>query len=106
MCGRFTLSANAQRLQEFFPLFGTPEIQPRFNIAPTQSVLAVRQEENAQMASKKSNKNKAAELEGQPVVAETSPTETPVPEPAAKKLGETRVPGTPKAAKANPTVRE
>ena len=53
------------------------------------------------MASKKSNKNKAAELEGQPVVAETSPTETPVPEPAAKKQGRTRLPGTPKAAKAN-----
>ena len=48
MCGRFTLSVNAQRLQEFFPLFEVPETQPRFNIAPTQMVLAVRQEENAQ----------------------------------------------------------
>src|SRR5437879_3735137 len=46
MCGRFTLSANAQRLQECFPLFDIPETQPRFNIAPTQPVLAVRQEEN------------------------------------------------------------
>jgi putative SOS response-associated peptidase YedK len=47
MCGRFTLSANAQRLKDFFPLYEIPEIQPRFNIAPTQQVLTVRQEENA-----------------------------------------------------------
>src|SRR5438132_43255 len=46
MCGRFTLSVNAQRLQEFFPLFEIPEAPPRFNIAPTQAILAVRQEEN------------------------------------------------------------
>jgi putative SOS response-associated peptidase YedK len=46
MCGRFTLSANAQRLRESFTLFDIPETQPRFNIAPTQQVLAVRQEEN------------------------------------------------------------
>jgi putative SOS response-associated peptidase YedK len=45
MCGRFTLSANAARLQEFFPLFEIPETTPRYNIAPTQQVLALRQEE-------------------------------------------------------------
>ena len=48
MCGRFTLSANRQRLKDFFPLYEIPETVPRFNIAPTQPVLAVRQEENAQ----------------------------------------------------------
>jgi putative SOS response-associated peptidase YedK len=47
MCGRFTLSATAQRLQEFFPLFEIPELRPRFNIAPTQQVLAVRQVDDA-----------------------------------------------------------
>jgi putative SOS response-associated peptidase YedK len=47
MCGRFTLSANAQRLREFFPLFEIPETVPRFNIAPTQAALAVTQAENA-----------------------------------------------------------
>lgn len=44
MCGRFTLSASAQRLQEFFPLYEFPAYAARFNIAPTQDVLAVRQE--------------------------------------------------------------
>jgi putative SOS response-associated peptidase YedK len=43
MCGRFTLSANAQRLQRSFPLFEIPEVPARFNIAPTQQVLALRQ---------------------------------------------------------------
>jgi putative SOS response-associated peptidase YedK len=47
MCGRFTLSASAQRLQEFFPLFEIPDIAPRYNIAPTQQILAIRQEADA-----------------------------------------------------------
>ena len=48
MCGRFTLSANAQRLADFFPLFEIPSAPPRYNIAPTQTVLAVAQGENDQ----------------------------------------------------------
>jgi putative SOS response-associated peptidase YedK len=44
MCGRFTLSANAQRLKDSFPMFELLETQRRFNIAPTQMVLAVKQE--------------------------------------------------------------
>jgi putative SOS response-associated peptidase YedK len=44
MCGRFTLSANKQRLQETFPMFDLMEIPSRYNIAPRQQVLAVRQE--------------------------------------------------------------
>jgi putative SOS response-associated peptidase YedK len=47
MCGRFTLTVGAQRLQEIFPLFEVPEFTPRFNVAPTQQILAVRQEEGA-----------------------------------------------------------
>jgi putative SOS response-associated peptidase YedK len=47
MCGRFTLKAPVEKLRECFPLFEIPEIQPRFNIAPTQQILAVRQEEGA-----------------------------------------------------------
>jgi hypothetical protein len=35
MWGRFTLSANAQRLKDFFPMFEIPEARPRFNVAPT-----------------------------------------------------------------------
>jgi putative SOS response-associated peptidase YedK len=47
MCGRFTLRAPLKKLRESFPLFEIPDVPPRFNIAPTQQVLAVRQEENA-----------------------------------------------------------
>ena len=43
MCGRFTLRASAQALKEQFPLFDQAELAPRYNIAPTQLVLAVRQ---------------------------------------------------------------
>ena len=43
MCGRFTLRASAQALKEQFPLFDQAELEPRYNIAPTQQVLAVRQ---------------------------------------------------------------
>ena len=46
MCGRFTLTASAQRLQEVFPLFEIPDAPPRYNIAPTQQILVVRQEDN------------------------------------------------------------
>ena len=45
MCGRFTVTVSHKQLQEAFPLFELPALTPRFNIAPTQSVLAVRQEE-------------------------------------------------------------
>lgn len=45
MCGRFTLKAPAEKLRETFPLFDIPDITPRYNIAPTQQILAVRQEE-------------------------------------------------------------
>jgi len=42
MCGRFTLTAPADVLQQFFPLFDLPDVQPRYNIAPTQMVIALR----------------------------------------------------------------
>ena len=44
MCGRFTLRASASEIAEFFELI-RDRIDwnvPRFNIAPTQSILAVR----------------------------------------------------------------
>jgi putative SOS response-associated peptidase YedK len=43
MCGRFTLTSPRKVLNEFLPLLDIPEVQPRYNIAPTQPVLAVRQ---------------------------------------------------------------
>jgi putative SOS response-associated peptidase YedK len=42
MCGRFTLTASREALHNLFPLFDVPALDPRYNVAPTQSVLAVR----------------------------------------------------------------
>ncbi len=43
MCGRFTLSTSAADLVQQFNLVGLPAWRPRYNIAPTQEVLAVLQ---------------------------------------------------------------
>ncbi len=45
MCGRFTLRTPPKDLVEIFQLLRTPELAPRYNIAPTQPVAVVRQEE-------------------------------------------------------------
>ncbi len=45
MCGRFNLRTPAVELAEIFELLRTPELPPRFNIAPTQPVAVVRQVE-------------------------------------------------------------
>jgi putative SOS response-associated peptidase YedK len=44
MCGRFTLRTTRQELAELFdvPAAEIPETPPRYNIAPTQDVTAVR----------------------------------------------------------------
>ncbi|MBC8123400.1 MAG: SOS response-associated peptidase [Gemmatimonadaceae bacterium] len=44
MCGRYTLSASAEKLSQAFNLDTVPPLVPRFNIAPTQMVAAVREE--------------------------------------------------------------
>ena len=42
MCGRFTLTLDADGLQAAFPGFAPPKmVAPRYNVAPTQPVLAV-----------------------------------------------------------------
>lgn len=42
MCGRFTLTADTEQLQRAFPDYTfPPQSAPRFNIAPTQPILAV-----------------------------------------------------------------
>jgi putative SOS response-associated peptidase YedK len=43
MCGRFTLRAPASLVAEQFALFDAPPFEPRYNIAPTQPVVVVRQ---------------------------------------------------------------
>jgi putative SOS response-associated peptidase YedK len=42
MCGRFTLTTPAQAVHQLFPLFDLAEEPARYNIAPTQGILAVR----------------------------------------------------------------
>jgi putative SOS response-associated peptidase YedK len=44
MCGRYTLSTNAQVLADLFRLEEAPALPPRYNIAPTQEVAIVRSE--------------------------------------------------------------
>ncbi len=47
MCGRYNLTLSPNELQEFFDLFRAPPWSPRYNIAPTQSVLTIRFDEEA-----------------------------------------------------------
>ncbi|MGB3713717.1 MAG: SOS response-associated peptidase [Candidatus Promineifilaceae bacterium] len=42
MCGRFTLVAPGEAIAELFQLVEVPSLVPRYNIAPTQPVAAVR----------------------------------------------------------------
>ena len=42
MCGRFTLIAPGEAVAELFRLEDSPLLAPRYNIAPTQAVAAVR----------------------------------------------------------------
>lgn len=42
MCGRFTLTKPDKAITELFPLFDARGIEPRYNVAPTQMVSAVR----------------------------------------------------------------
>jgi putative SOS response-associated peptidase YedK len=44
MCGRFTLHTTGALVAQQFELPNTPDLQPRYNIAPTQDVAVVRQE--------------------------------------------------------------
>jgi len=49
MCGRYNLRTPASELVEFFELHAPPVWTPRYNIAPTQSVLAIRAHGDARM---------------------------------------------------------
>ena len=43
MCGRFALKAPPRSIQEHFHLPEIPDISPRYNVAPSQSVAVIRQ---------------------------------------------------------------
>jgi putative SOS response-associated peptidase YedK len=45
MCARFTLVTPAEELAEAFQLEEIPSLEPRYNIAPTQPIAAVRRDE-------------------------------------------------------------
>jgi putative SOS response-associated peptidase YedK len=42
MCGRFVRTAKAEAIADLFQLTEMPAVEPRYNIAPSQEVLAVR----------------------------------------------------------------
>ncbi len=42
MCGRYTLSTPSDLLRELYELESAEELQPRFNIAPTQEAPVIR----------------------------------------------------------------
>jgi putative SOS response-associated peptidase YedK len=43
MCGRYVRTATAAEIADLFKLIEVPPVEPRYNIAPSQEVLAVRQ---------------------------------------------------------------
>ena len=43
MCGRFTLISDRRAVARLLAVDDVPELFPRYNVAPTQQVLAVRQ---------------------------------------------------------------
>lgn len=50
MCGRFALTTPVDGLRHLFGFHQIPNLPPRYNIAPTQAVLAVREEHGAPSA--------------------------------------------------------
>ena len=49
MCGRFTLATSNESFSELFESLEVPALPPRYNIAPTQKVLCVRQSEKGDL---------------------------------------------------------
>lgn len=47
MCGRFTLTAPGDVIAEFFDLVSAPDVEPRYNIAPTQQVGVIRHDRDS-----------------------------------------------------------
>ena len=45
MCGRASLTASPEELEEAFGLASAPALQPRYNIAPSEPMLVVRPDE-------------------------------------------------------------
>ena len=78
MCGRFTLRTAARQIAEFFELmFELVEWDsPRFNMAPTQSVLAVRRVGAASWSTRVMRTKYPQACDGLPDRKSTQPTIT------------------------------
>ena len=50
MCGRFTQRADAKALAKAFEVAEVPSVEARYNIAPTQDILAVRESSDGREA--------------------------------------------------------
>jgi len=51
MCGRFVLKSNGEQIAQMFELDESPSVAPRFNIAPSQPILAIRLTADGRQAS-------------------------------------------------------
>ena len=60
MCGRFTLTTPAAEWAALFELDPVPDFEPRYNIAPTQQVAAVRSSSRAQHEEARSEQDGAS----------------------------------------------
>lgn len=52
MCGRYNLRMSPQKLAEIFDLVRQIELEPRYNIAPTQQVVAIRKDGEGRIATR------------------------------------------------------
>jgi putative SOS response-associated peptidase YedK len=50
MCGRFAQRTPAKALARQFQVEEVPEVEPRYNIAPTQDILSIRRIEDGREA--------------------------------------------------------
>lgn len=50
MCGRYTLITDIRKIAESFGVDPAPAIQPRYNIAPTQNVVAILKNDTAHLS--------------------------------------------------------
>jgi len=50
MCGRFTMATSGEIIADVFGLSAVPKLAPRYNIAPTQDVAAIRCDEGSRRA--------------------------------------------------------
>ena len=50
MCGRFSITTPPEAMREIFNYENIPNLQPRFNVAPTQPIITIRRLENNRRA--------------------------------------------------------